>query len=174
MVRKMGAFCAVMLLAAAVPAMASASAIDDAQIAHVASTADQIDVDAGQQALAISANADVRTFAETMVRDHTAVNKQALALLQRLHVSPEANPTSAALTKGAADAHERLSTLKGSDFDRAYVENEVAYHRAVNKALHDTLIPSAKNAELKSLLESGLALFTAHQEHAEMLLKQLR
>jgi putative membrane protein len=174
MVRKMGAFCAALLLAVSVPAIASEGAINDAQIAHVAYTADQIDVDAGKQALAISANADVRAFAETMVRDHTAVNKQALALVQRLHVTPEANATSAALTQGAADAHNRLGSLKGAAFDRAYLENEVSYHRAVNKALHDTLIPSASNAELKSLLETGLTLFTAHQEHAQMLLKQLR
>jgi putative membrane protein len=163
-----------MLLTVSVPAMASGTAINDAQIAHVAYTADQIDVDAGQQALVISTNPDVRAFAQTMVRDHTAVNKQALALVQRLNVTPEANSTSAALTTGAADAHKRLSSLKGAAFDRAYLENEVAYHRAVNQALRDTLIPDARNTELKSLLETGLTLFTVHQEHAEMLLKQLR
>jgi putative membrane protein len=174
MVRKMGAFCAAMLLTVSVPAMASGAAINDAQIAHVAYTADQIDVNAGRQALAISADPNVRAFAETMVRDHTAVNKQALALVQRLHVTPEANSISAALTTGAADAHKRLGSLKGAAFDRAYLENEVAYHRAVNKALRDTLIPDAKNPELRSLLQTGLTLFTAHQEHAQMLLKQLR
>ena len=97
MVRKMGAFCAALLLAVSAPAIAADSAINDAQIAHIAYTADQIDADAGQQALDISANSDVRAFAETMVRDHNAVNKQALALVQRLHVTPEANPTSAAI-----------------------------------------------------------------------------
>ena len=174
MVRKFGVFCAATLLSVSVVAVAKDAALTDSQIAHVAYTADQIDVDAGQQALALSTNADVRAFAETMVRDHTAVNKQALALVQRLHVTPQANPTSAALTAGAANAHKRLASLKGATFDRAYLENEVAYHGAVNKALRDTLIPDAKNAELKSLLETGLTLFTAHQEHAEMLLKQLR
>jgi putative membrane protein len=108
-----------------------------------------------------------------MVRDHSAVNEKALALVQRLHVTPEANATSAALTTGAANAHSRLSALEGATFDRAYLENEVAYHRAVNDALRNTLIPGAHNAELKSLLEAGLALFTAHQEHAEMLVRQL-
>jgi len=109
-----------------------------------------------------------------MVRDHAAVNEQALALVQRLHVTPEPNPTSASLTTQAADAHRRLAALEGAAFDRAYVANEVAYHRAVNDALRGTLIPSAHNAELKSLLEAGLALFGAHQEHAEQLALQLR
>ena len=173
MIRTIGAIGAAMLLSLSVATQAQSSAINDAQIAHVAYTAGQIDVDAGRQALERSSNADVRAFAETMVRDHAAVNERALALVQRLHVTPEANSTSAALTAGAADAHRRLSALEGATFDRAYLENEVAYHRAVNDALRSTLIPGAHNAELKSLLEAGLALFTAHQEHAEMLVRQL-
>ena len=174
MIRKIGAIGAAMLLSVSVPAVSHDTAINDAQIAHVAYTAGQIDVDAGRQALERSRNADVRAFAGTMVRDHAAVNEQALALVQRLHVTPEANPTSAALTSQAVDAQRRLGALEGAAFDRAYVENEVVYHRAVNDALRGTLIPSAHNAELKSLLEAGLALFSAHQEHAEQLARQLR
>jgi putative membrane protein len=174
MIGKFGVVGAAMLLGMSAPALSHDTAINDAQIAHVAYTAGQIDVDAGRQALERSGNADVRAFAETMVRDHAAVNGQALALVQRLHVTPEANPTSTALTSQAADAHRRLATLRGAAFDRAYVENEVAYHRAVNEALRGTLIPGAHNAELKSLLEAGLALFSAHQEHAEQLARRLR
>jgi putative membrane protein len=174
MVRKIGTIGAAMLLSVAVPALSHDTAINDAQIAHVAYTAGQIDVDAGRQALERSRNADVRAFATTMVRDHAAVNQQALALVQRLHVTPEANSTSAALTAQAAAARRRLATLRGTAFDRAYIQNEVAYHRAVNEALRATLIPSAHNAELKSLLEAGLALFSAHQQHAEQLARQLR
>jgi putative membrane protein len=69
---------------------------------------------------------------------------------------------------------KRLSHLHGRAFDRAYAENEVAYHRTVNGALSTTLIPSANNAELKSLLSTGLALFQEHQAHAEHLVKGLR
>jgi putative membrane protein len=174
MIRKIATIGAAILLSVSVPALSHDTPINDAQIAHVAYTAGQIDVDAGRQALARSRNADVRAFAETMVRDHAAVNQQALALVQRLHVTPEANPTSAALSSQAADAHRRLGALRGAAFDRAYIQNEVAYHRTVNEALRATLIPSAHNAELKSLLEAGLALFSAHQEHAEQLARRLR
>ena len=156
------------------PAAAADAGISDPQIAHVAYTAGQIDVEAAQQALARSHNAAVRAFAETMVRDHEAVNQQALALVGRLHVTPEANATSTALTAQATAARTRLGALQGAAFDRAYVENEVAYHRAVNTALRDTLIPGARNAELKALLEAGLALFTEHQTHAEHLAQSLR
>ncbi|SFS44756.1 DUF4142 domain-containing protein [Brevundimonas viscosa] len=152
------------------PAAAAQEApVTDAQIAHIAYTAGQLDVEAGRQALAKTTDPEVRAFAETMVRDHAAVNEQALALVGRLNVTPEANPVSAALTEQAAATHARLAGLEGEAFDRAYVQNEVAFHRTVNEALSGTLIPSAQNAELKALLETGLELFRAHQAHAEQL-----
>lgn len=146
----------------------------DAQIAHIAYTAGQIDLEAGKQALAKSKNEAVRAFAQTMVRDHAAVNDQALALVKKLGVTPEPNATSEGLTKQAAQKTRQLSTLKGAAFDRAYAQNEVAFHRTVNGALSSTLIPSAQNAELKSLLQTGLALFQEHQKHAEDLSQSLK
>jgi putative membrane protein len=146
----------------------------DAQIAHIAYTAGQLDVAAGQQALAKSRNKAVRDFAGTMVRDHAAVNDQALALLKKLGVAPEANATSEALTRQAEAQARRLNGLSGAAFDKAYAENEVAFHRTVNGALNQTLIPNADNAELKSLLETGLALFQEHQKHAEHLAQSVR
>lgn len=148
---------------------AQTGAINDAQIAHIAYTAGTIDVAAGKQALAKSTNKDVRAFAEEMVRDHAAVNDQALALVKKLGVTPQDNPTSVALNKGAADELKKLSQLSGTAFDRAYVANEVAFHRTVNGALKDRLIPDAQNPELKALLETGLRLFSEHQAHAEHL-----
>ena len=109
-----------------------------------------------------------------MARDHAAVNDQAVALVTRLRVTPEANPTSTALTEAAAATHARLEMLEGAAFDAAYVANEVAYHRTVNTALAGTLIPHADNAELKALLETGLSLFQSHQAHAEHLASSVR
>ena len=148
--------------------------VSDAQIAHIAYTAGQIDVEAARQALAKSRNAKVRAFAQTMVRDHEAVNGQALALAKRLGVTPEANPTSAALSSAAAAKLRDLARLDGAAFDRAYAENEAAFHGTVNGALRTTLIPAARNGELKSLLETGLTLFGEHQGHAEHLAAELR
>ena len=133
----------------------------DPQIAHIAYTAGAIDVKAAQQALQISKNADVRAFANDMVRDHTAVNDKALALVKKLSVTPEDNDTSKALTKQADDKQAELAKLSGADFDKAYVDNEVAYHKTVDGALSTTLIPSSSNGELKSLLKTGLKIFEA-------------
>jgi putative membrane protein len=164
-------FAAVLSVAASA---AYAQAPNDAQIAHIAYTAGVIDVTAGKQALKISHNKAVRDFATEMVRDHTAVNDQALALVKKLGVTPQDNPTSQSLSKDAAAKLKAYASLKGAAFDKAYVTNEVAYHKTVNGALSTVLIPNAKNPELKSLLQTGLKLFQEHQMHAEHLATTLK
>lgn len=146
----------------------------DPQIAHIAYTAGVIDIEAAKQAIAKSKNKQVVAFAKDMLRDHEAVNKQALALVKKLKVTPEDNATSKALTKAAADERKKLSGLKGAAFDKAYVDNEVAYHKQVNSALETLLIPSASNAELKGLLETGLKIFQGHEQHAEHVASEIK
>jgi putative membrane protein len=146
----------------------------DPQIAHIAYTAGQIDIAAAKQALEKSKNKEVRDFAQDMVRDHGEVNKQALALVNKLKVTPEDNDTSRALTKQATAKREELAKLDGAAFDKAYVDNEVAYHKTVDGALESTLIPSATNGELKSLLQTGLKIFQGHEQHAEHVAADLK
>jgi putative membrane protein len=148
-------------------ALAQGAKITDPQIAHIAYTADVIDITAAKQALAKTSNKDVKAFAEDMVRDHEAVNKLALDLVKKLNVTPEDNDTSKTLSKNAAAKLAELDKLSGAAFDKAYVANEVAYHQAVDGALETQLIPSASNAELKSLLQTGLKIFKGHEQHAE-------
>jgi putative membrane protein len=140
---------------------------NDAQIAHIAYTAGLIDIDAAEQAKQKSKNKDVIAFAADMARDHKAVNDKALALVKKLGVTPEDNDTSKTLSKQAADKRAALAKLNGKDFDKAYIDNEVAYHKVVNSALESTLIPDASNAELKALLTTGLKIFQGHEQHAE-------
>ena len=172
LVRWGGALAAVLLATAT--ASAQGAKPTDPQIAHIAYTAGMIDVNAGKLALQKSKNKDVRGFAQDMVRDHEAVNKQALALVKKLKVTPEDNDTSKALNKAAQDKQAELSKLNGAAFDKAYVDNEVAYHKTVNGALQNTLIPSASNAELKDLLSTGLKIFQGHQSHAEHITETLK
>jgi putative membrane protein len=166
LIRLSAAIAAVSLLSGAAVAE-GAKPPTDPQIAHIAYTAGVIDVAAAKQALAKTSNKDVKEFAENMVRDHEAVNKQALDLVKKLKVTPEDNDTSKSLSKNAAAKLDELAKLKGADFDKAYVANEVAYHKAVDSALETLLIPSASNAELKSLLQTGLKIFQGHEQHAE-------
>jgi putative membrane protein len=159
-------FAALCLLTGAAFAQGGAKP-SDAQIAHIAYTAGELDIAAAKQAISKTKNKEVRAFADDMLRDHTAVNKQAIDLVTKLKVTPEDNDTSRALTKAAADKSAQLAALNSAAFDKAYVANEVAFHKTVNGALETLLIPSAQNAELKSLLQTGLKLFQGHQQHAE-------
>jgi putative membrane protein len=148
-------------------ALAQGAKLTDPQIAHIAYTAGEIDIKAAKQAIDKASNTEVKQFAQDMVRDHEAVNTQALDLVKKLKVTPEDNDTSKALSKQASDKLAELGKLKGAAFDKAYIENEVAYHKTVNGALETQLIPSASNVELKGLLQTGLKIFQGHQQHAE-------
>jgi putative membrane protein len=153
---------------------ASAQPINDAQIAHIVVTANQVDIDAGQLAASTASNPEVKKFGRQMVTDHTGVNKQAADLAAKLKVTPADNPTSQSLKAGGDKNVANLKSLKGAEFDKAYVDNEVAYHQAVLDAVDKTLIPGASNAELKGLLVKVRPAFVAHLEHAKKLQSTLK
>jgi putative membrane protein len=146
---------------------------NDAQIAQIVLTADSVDVDYGNLALKKTKNADVKAFAETMIRDHTAVNAKATALAKKLGMTPEASDTSKSLKSDGEKEMAKLKAMHGAEFDKAYIDNEVAYHESVIGALENVLLPNAKNTELKALLESGKPIFESHLEHAKTLQKSL-
>ncbi len=145
----------------------------DAQIAHIVVTANQVDIDAGKLAQSRGHSKQVRAFGKQMVTDHSGVNKQAVALVTKLKVTPEDNPTSQALKKGGEDNLANLKTLKGTAFDKAYIDHEVAYHEQVIDAVDKVLIPNAKNEELKDLIIKVRPAFVAHLEHAKMIQAKL-
>lgn len=174
MLFRLGAIAAAFMLATVGVASAQSAVPTDPQIAHIAYTADNIDIDNAKLALKKSKNKAVRVFATEMERDHSAVNKEALALLKKLKVKPQDNPTSQALLKSAKAERAKLAKLRGTAFDKAYVDNEVAFHTTVVDALRTTLIPATQNSELKSLLETGLKIFQGHLEHAEHLAAEFK
>jgi putative membrane protein len=171
-VRSSAAIAALSLLGSA--ALAQGAKPTDPQIAHIAYTAGVIDIAAAKQALAKTGNKEIKTFAQDMLRDHEAVNKQALDLVKKLKVTPEDNDTSRTLSKNATDKRTELDKLTGAAFDKAYIANEVAYHKAVDSALETTLIPNSNNADLKTLLQTGLKIFQGHEQHAEHVAASLK
>ncbi|MEX3955288.1 DUF4142 domain-containing protein [Trinickia sp. EG282A] len=154
-------------------AYAQDAQVTDPQIAAIVVTANQVDIDAGKLAQSKAHAKQVKEFAQLMITDHTNLNKSAAALANKLNLKPEENPTSEALRKGGDDNLATLKTLKGRDFDKAYVEHEVAYHQQVLDAIDKTLIPSAKNEELKGLLVKARPVIVAHLEHARGLESKL-
>ncbi|HEY5368954.1 MAG TPA: DUF4142 domain-containing protein [Hanamia sp.] len=148
-------------------AAATPAKLTDPEIASVAVTADQIDIDYAAIATKKSKNKQVLEFAATMAKDHGSVNAKAVALAKKLGVTPQDNPTTQSLLSQATTTKEMLNSKSGADFDTAYINNEVAYHQAAIGVVENTLIPDATNPELKSLLESALPIFKGHLAHAE-------
>jgi putative membrane protein len=160
---------AIALGAAPAWAQTAAAAPTDPQIAAIVVAANQVDIDAAKVAKSHTKNADVKAFAETMVRDHEAVNKQATALAKKQKLKPEPNPTSKDLLKAGKENVAALKKLKGAEFDKAYIGHEVDYHQKVIDAVGSTLLPNAKNPELKALLEKATPTFQEHLDHAKQL-----
>lgn len=154
-------------------AFAQAPKLTDPEVASVAVTDNQIDIDNAAIAKEKSKNPEVLKFAETMTNDHKAVIAQAVALVTRLKVTPKDNAVSQKLSADAKKTQGMLRKKSGKAFDKAYVDNEVAYHKAVIAAINSVLIPSSQNAELKELLVKVLPAFKAHLAHAEMVQKSL-
>lgn len=154
---------------ASTASFAQAEGPSDAQIAGIVVTANTVDINAGKLAKSMSHNKEVKAFAQRMITDHTGVNKQATALVKKLHVTPADSDTSKALKDGGVANIAKLKGLKGAEFDKAYVDNEVSYHQAVLDAIDKTLIPNAKNAELKDLLEKVRPAIDAHLQHAKQI-----
>ena len=146
----------------------------DPQIAHIVVTANQVDIDAGKLAEAKGHSNDVKAFGKQMVTDHSGVNKQAVALVTKLKVTPKDNPTSQSLKKGGEDNLKNLRGLNGVAFDKAYIDHEIAYHEQVLDALDKVLIPNAKNEELNALLVKVRPAFVAHLEHAKTIQANLK
>jgi putative membrane protein len=146
----------------------------DAQIASIVVTANQVDIDAGALAESKGASAEVKAFGKQMAADHARVNASAVELVTKLKVTPEDNPTSKALKAGGDRNLAALKSLSGAAFDKAYIDNEVAYHQQVLDAVDKVLIPSASNAELKALLVKVRPAFVSHLEHARRLQAALK
>ena len=142
---------------------------NDAQIAHIVVTANQVDIDAGKLAETKASGKDVKAFGRQMVADHSGVNRQAVALATKLKVTPEDNPTSQSLKAGGVDNVQKLKGLQGAAFDKAYVDHEVDYHQQVLDAIDKVLVPNAKNEELKALIVKVRPAFVAHLDHAKHL-----
>jgi putative membrane protein len=147
--------------------------LNDLEIAHVAYTADSIDIRYAHLALAISKNAEVRQFASNMINDHSHVNEEALALLDKLNAQPADNFLSRQLNKQDDRMVAEMSQLTGAAFDQRYAANELAYHQAVNELVAGTFIPNIDNAEVKALFEDAIALFEVHEEAAAALVEDL-
>ena len=145
--------------------------LSDPEVAHAAVVANKNDIGFAEIAKEKSKNADILKFAETMTNDHNAVISQAVALVTKLGVTPLDNAVSKKLNSDADATKKMLRSKSNKDFDKAYIDNEVSYHKAVIAAVEGLLIPEAENKELKDLLQNVVPALKTHLAHAEMVQK---
>ena len=151
-----------------------ANKFNDPQIAKIAYVAGEVDIEAAQQALGKTQNPEVKAFAQDMIRDHTAINDQASALLKKLHIVPRETDVSKYMAKHAEEVRNEIGKLNGADFDRAYMQNEMNYHLQVDFTLENKLIPETTNSQLKDLLTAALNTFKGHEQRAQTLAASLK
>lgn len=152
-----------------------ATKLTDPQIASVAVTANQIDVNYAEIALKKSKNKEVIQFANTMKNDHNSVIEMCVNLAKKLGVTPQTNAITKSLLAGEAKTTKALKSAKaGAAFDKVYIDNEVSYHEAVINTVENVLIPDAQNKELKDLLIKVTPTLKTHLEHAKMAQKSLK
>ena len=159
--------------AGAPAAQAAPAPPDDAEIAHIVVTANQVDIDAAELAKSRTSSKYVKEFAQRMVIDHSAANESAANLAKKLSLTPRDNATSQSLAQGGEASRAALSKLTGTAFDRAYVDHEVTYHQQVLDAIDQVLLPNAKNPELKALITSVRPVIASHLQHAKLIQTQL-
>jgi putative membrane protein len=147
---------------AARPAPVSTSPLTDANIAAIVVAANESDIGYGRLAAARSTNPRVKQFAEQMQKDHGGVNTLASQLVTRLRLAPQDNAVSLDLRDQAEAVRDTLRELDGPAFDQFYAENEVRYHASLLETIEGTLVPAARNAELRALLEQVLPTVRAH------------
>lgn len=148
--------------------------LSDEEVASVAVVANQIDIEYAAIAKEKSKDKEVLKFAETMSSDHKAVIAKAVELVTKLGVTPKENAVGKDLQAGAEKTKTMLKSKSGKEFDKAYIDNEVTYHKAVIAAVETVLIPESENAELKALLTSVVPALKAHLAHAEMVQKNFK
>ena len=165
---------ALFLVTSLTPSFAQTPKLDDAEIASVAVVANQNDIDFANLAMKKAQDPKVKEFAKTMIADHQAVIDMAVALVTKLKVTPKDNAVSKQYAANAKETVKMLNSKTGKAFDKAYVDNEVTYHKAVIAAVKSVLIAQAQNAELKALLEKVVPIFETHLHHAEMVQSQMK
>ena len=174
MLKALSALAVAGALMLSISAAQAADPLTDPQIAHAAYTADELDIAYAKIALEKSKNPEVRQFAELMIKDHSAANEAALALVKKLGVTPQDNPFSQALVRNGEAKKAELRGLSGAAFDRAYAANEYGYHDVVVKTVAEQWIPTIQNAEFKKFMTDANEIFKVHLAHAKHMTDSLK
>ena len=146
--------------------------LDDPTIVAIFDAANTWDVETASLGQKKGTSKEVRDLGAMFARDHANVRQQGRDLAKKLGVTPTP-PKDFAMAKDHEAAMKKLEGLNGKAFDKAFLQHEVAYHKAVIDAVTTTLLPALKNAEVKDLVTKVAPAFQAHMLAAQNLLDKL-
>lgn len=148
------------------------SKLDDPTIVAIFDAANTWDIQTGELAVKNGSSKEIRDFGAMLARDHKNVRQQGRDLAKKLGVTPTP-PKDFAMTKDHEAAMKKLESLKGKEFDKAFLQHEVGYHKAVIDAVTTTLLPALQNAEVKDLVTKVAPAFKAHEDAAQNMLNKI-
>jgi len=147
--------------------VAAQQKLDDPTIVAIFDAANTDDIETGDLAAKRGSTKEVRQLGAMFARDHRQVRQQGRDLAKKLGVTPTPPKDNSAADQ--AKVMETLRSKQGADFDKAYLEHEVAFHKQVIDAINQTLLPAIQNAELKALVVKVAPAFQAHLMAAQHL-----
>jgi putative membrane protein len=150
----------------------AAQTLDDPTIVAIFDAANTADIETGELAMRRGQSEEVREFGAMLARDHKFVRQQGRDLAKKLGVIPTP-PADDAGAKAHVAAMAKLRAVRDADFDHAFLQHEVAFHKSVIEAVKTTLLPAIRNAEVKDLVTKIAPAFQTHMKAAENLDKRL-
>lgn len=162
-----------MTMADTAVARAPAPALTDANIVYILDNANMLDSAGGSIAATKGTNAEVRAFGKDMMRDHHSLRQQGQDLAKKLGITPEAPANDDSKAKLDKTMALYNGATKGKDFDKAYIDNEVMYHKSVLETV-TAAMSAAQNPELKNFIQKAAPAIQAHLDNAESIQSRMK
>jgi putative membrane protein len=140
--------------------------LTDANIFYILDAANRVDSAGGSIASTKGTNSEVREYGQMMARDHHQLRQQGQALATRLGITPTPPPGDTAQAHFDKTMAMLNGAAKGRDFDKAYMDHEVGYHKVVLETA-TAAMAAAQNAELKNLIQKAAPVIQAHLDRAQ-------
>lgn len=135
----------------------------EGQISAILTTANEGEIKAAQLAEKKGVDKEVKDFAAMMIKEHEKNLEDAKALSKKNNIKPDPSSSLVAdLKKASASQEAELNKQKGPEFDRTYINQQVAVHTTLLDDLNNKLIPNAQNSDLKNHLENTKSHVEAH------------
>jgi putative membrane protein len=165
-------------LASTPPATATTPTTDansgwtDANVVDVLTVANQGEVDYSQIGADKATDANVKQYAQTMVKDHGTMLDAVKSLASRLNVVPASNDKANDLKEENTKDINDLNAKTGKDFDKEFMEEQVDMHQETLDLLSD-LDSRTTNADLKAAIAEAKPKVQAHLDQAKAIKDKL-